>query len=179
MFASLDGFATGANDDMSWFNGQLGDEAAKYVRDQLLAADVQVLGRVTYEMFSAFWPASTHDNAERINEMPKVVFSRTLEEPLSWNNARLAKGDVAEEISRLKQQPGNEIQTSGSLNLVQSLMKLGLIDRIRLMVFPVALGSAGGRPIFDGYDTTHLKLVETAVLDSTVVVLDYDILEKD
>ena len=91
-----------------------------------------------------------------MNSIPKLVFSKKLEEPLSWSNATLAKGDLADEVSALKQEPGKDIGIVGSGAHAQALAKLGLLDGLRLLVHPVALGSEGRKPIFEGYDMTEL-----------------------
>jgi len=110
--------------------------------------------------------------ADMMNGYPKHVVSTTLEEPLEWNNSTLIKGNVAEEITKLKQQPGQDILIFGSGDLVNTLMQHDLIDEYRLMVFPVVVGS-GKRLFGDEIETTVLRLVETKTLGSGVVVLSY------
>ena len=149
------------------------EEAADYARDQLLASDALLLGRVTYQGFASAWPSMKDEAgfADRMNSLPKYVASRTLDE-VEWNNATLIKGDVAEEVARLKQEPGQDILIYGSGELVHTLMKHDLIDEYRLWVHPVVLGS--GRRLFgDGTDTTALRLVGTETFSSGVVVLSY------
>jgi dihydrofolate reductase len=131
---------------------------------------------VTYEGFAAAWPHITEqagEYAEMMNGCPKYVVSTTLEEPLEWNNSTLVKGNVAEEVSRLKQQPGKDILISGSGDLVNTLLRHDLIDEYRLMPFPVVVGS-GKRLFRDGSDTKALKLVDTKSFGSGVVVLSYE-----
>jgi dihydrofolate reductase len=178
LFASVDGFAADTpNADMRWVNEGMGMETIGFGLEQMRALDTLVLGRVTYETMAAYWPSAGEEEGEfagLMNNIPKVVFSRTLrEEDVTWENTRLAKGDLVEEITSLKHQLGNDIGLSGSVELVRALVKRGLIDRLRLQVHPVILGTTGGKPIFDDYDKTDLTLVETTVLDSRVVVLDY------
>jgi dihydrofolate reductase len=108
-----------------------------------------------------------------MSELPKLVFSGTLREPLAWKNTTLVKGDLAEEVRSLKQQPGDPLRSIGSLALVRSMMQLGLVDRLRLMIFPLILGSDGKEPIFAGYSRTGLELVESKVLDSRLVLMKY------
>ncbi len=110
--------------------------------------------------------------ADRMNGLPKYVASTTLEEPLEWNNSTPIKGDVAEEVSELKQQPGENILIYGSGSLVNTLMQHDLIDEYRLMVFPVVLGS-GKRLFGDGSDTKALRLVDTRTTGTGVVLLTY------
>jgi dihydrofolate reductase len=138
---------------------------------------------VTYEGFAAAWPnmmeqyegprrAELGEYAEMMNGYPKYVVSTTLEEPLEWNNSTLIKENVAEEVSNLKQQPGQDILIFGSADLVNTLMQHDLIDEYGLMVFPVVVGS-GKRLFRDGSDTTVLRFVETKTFGSGVVVLTY------
>jgi dihydrofolate reductase len=129
---------------------------------------------VTYEGFAAAWPSVTDEEgfADMMNTYPKYVISTTLKEPLEWNNSTLIKGDVAEEVSRLKHQPGKDILVFGSADLVNTLMPHNLIDKYRLMVFPIVVGS-GKRLFGDGLGTTVLKLVDMKMFGSGVVVLTY------
>ena len=182
LFASVDGYASDAPDERMLWVAQ-GEETTAFALTGLRAADTLVLGRVTYELFAGYWPSAGEAEGEfarRINDMPKVVVSRTLQDDdLTWHNSRLARGDLAEEIAALKREPGRDIALSGSVDLVASLMELRLIDRLQLQVHPIVLGPAGGRAIFDGYETTRLRLVESTVLDGRVVVLDYQPLPAD
>lgn len=178
LFVSADGYATGRDpDDMDWAINYQGPETMRRTLDAMRDLDLMVMGRVTYEIFAAYWPTATPevegDFTDVMNSTPKVVFSKTLSEPLTWQNTRVNRGDLASEIPKLKQQPGKDIGIGGSVALVQSLLKLGLLDRLRLQVYPVALGSTGTKPVFDGLDRTTFHLVESRVLDGQVVELDY------
>jgi dihydrofolate reductase len=102
-----------------------------------------------------------------------LVFSSTLKEPLGWKNTRLAKASVADEVRALKQHPGDPLRSIGSISLVKSMMQLGLVDRLRLIVFPVILGAVGREPIYGGYLRTGLELIDTRVLDARLIVLEY------
>ena len=148
------------------------DEVARYKHDELFARDALLLGRVTYETFAAAWPSRTDDTgfADRMNSLPKYVASTTLEE-LAWTNARLLTGEVAEEVSALKRQPGRDILLYGSGALVRTLMRHDLIDEYRLLVYPVVLGS--GKRLFGDGSAATLTLVETKTFSSGVVVLSY------
>jgi len=174
-FVSLDGVI----EEPSWTFQFSSEEQQKFKFDELFASDALLLGRVTYEGFAAAWPSATDEEgfADRMNGLPKYVVSTTLEEPLEWNNSRLIEGDVAEEVSRLKQQPGHDILIYGSGELLHTLMQHDLIDEYRLMVYPVVLGS-GKRLFRDGINTT-LRLVETRTFSSGVVVLSYRPAEKE
>ncbi len=149
------------------------DEAEKYKLDEIFASDALLLGRVTYQGFAAAWPAMTDESgfADRMNSLPKYVVSTTLNEA-TWNNSTLIKANIAEEVSRLKQQPGQDILVAGSGQLVRFLMQHGLVDEYRLMVFPIVLG--GGKRLFeDGTDFSVLQLIETKTFTSGVVLLSY------
>jgi dihydrofolate reductase len=150
-----------------------GEEAMKYKFDELFASDALLLGRVTYEGFAKAWPTMKDEGgfADRMNSIPKYVVSTTLKE-LEWNNSHLIKGNIAEEVARLKQQHGQDILVAGSGELIHTLMQYGLIDEYKLMVHPVVLGS-GKRLFKDGNDKTVLKLVDTKTFSSGIVVLSY------
>ena len=157
------------------------DEHAKYAHDQLFASDALLLGRVTYEGFAATWPSMEDfegDFAVRMNTLPKFVVSTTLDEPLEWNNSTLIKGNVAEEVSKLKQQPGQDILMYGSAGLMHTLMQHDLIDEYRIWVHPVVVGS-GKRLFRDGIDQTALKLADAKTFGSGAVVLSYQPAGKD
>src|SRR6266702_3555865 len=136
-FVSLDGVA----ENPAWTFQFGSEEQEKYKFAELFACDALLLGRVTYQGFAAAWPQmkGTGEYGERINSMPKYVASTTLTQ-MEWN-ASLIKGDLAEEVSRLKQQPGQDILVFGSCELVYTLTQLDLIDEYRLMVFPIVWGA--------------------------------------
>ncbi len=140
--------------------------------EELFKADALLLGRRTYQGFAAAWPnmPGTGSYGERMNSLPKYVASTTLSE-VTWN-ATLITGDLAEELSRLKQEAGQDILIFGSGQLVHTLHARGLIDEYRLMVYPVALGS-GKRLFGEGSEKKALKLVEARPFTSGVVVLTY------
>jgi dihydrofolate reductase len=149
------------------------DELAKYAQDLLFASDALLLGRVTYEGFAATWPSVSDEQgfADRMNSLPKYVVSTTLTQ-VEWNNSRLIKDNVADELTKLKQQPGQNILVYGSADLVHALMQQDLIDEYRLWVHPVVVGR--GKHLFkEGVDTKVLKLIETKTFSSGVVALTY------
>jgi dihydrofolate reductase len=150
------------------------DEAGKFKFDELFAADALLLGRVTYEHFAAAWPTMTDEAgfADRMNGLPKYVVSTTLHEPLEWN-ATLLEGDLAEAVTKLKEEEGSDILVFGSADLVYALLQRDLVDELRLMFFPVVLGS-GKRLFPDGIDSTPLQLASTTPFSSGVVVLSYE-----
>ncbi len=170
-FVSLDGIV----EDPRWTFQFESEERNQFKFDELAASDALLLGRFTYEGFAAAWPQMEEQTGEYgawMNGYPKHVVSTTLEEPLEWNNSTLVKGDVAEEVSRLKDQPGKDILVFGSGDLVNTLMQHDLVDEYRLMVFPIVLGS-GKRLFGASEDTKTLKLIGTRTLGSGVVVLSY------
>jgi class 3 adenylate cyclase len=145
----------------------------RYKAEELLEAGAVLLGRVTYEIFAAFWPTAPSDEgfADRMNTVPKYVVSQSLK-TADWQNASIIGGNPAEKIAELKQQPGGDILLVGSADLLNSLIPHNLIDEYRLMVFPVVLGS-GKRLFRDATDITHLQLVDTRTFESGVTVLTY------
>lgn len=140
MSMSLDGFvapAKGAPDDRSMPE----DPALKRIKlDWLSEAGMHAMGRVTYNEMAAHWPVSTDDYAAPMNELPKVVFSKTLESA-DWNDSRVARGDLSEEISALRREPGGDIIAWGGATFAQELSRRGLVDEYRLVINPVALGN--------------------------------------
>ncbi len=158
-----------------WSSPYWNDELANYQSDQLFASDALLLGRKTFAGFAAAWPGREETEGEfavRMNSLQKFVVSRSLKEPLEWNGT-LLRGDVAEEVGRLKQEPGQDILIYGSGKLVNSLMAHNLIDVYRLMVHPIVLGT--GNPLFeDGTAMTSLKLTDSKTTNTGVVMLTYE-----
>ena len=179
-FVSLDGVieAPGGGENYKhagWtFEIDRGEEGDKFKFDELMEADAQLLGRVTYDGFAAAWPTFT-DNvgfADKMNAMPKYVVSATLKDP-EWNNTTVLQGDLADEVAKLKEGDGGPVLVAGSRTLVHALYEQGLVDEYRLMVFPVILGS--GRRVFpdDAADKTVLELTDTQAFSSGVTVQSY------
>jgi len=137
------------------------------------SAGALLFGRRTYENFYAFWPKQTHSPyTEFLNTIPKYVASTTLKEPLPWSNSTLLKGDAAQAVSQLKQQPGKDLLIMGSGELIQSLMRANLIDDYVLLIHPLVLGT--GRRLFpDGGAAATLRLVATSTTDKGVVIATY------
>lgn len=149
------------------------NEIGKFKLDELFASDVLLLGRVTYQGFAAAWPSRTDKEgfADRMNSLPKFVVSATLDKA-EWNNSKLIRGNVAEEVSRVKQQPGQDILIAGSGALVRTLMRHDLIDEYRLLVYPVVVGS--GKRLFEGLnERLNLKHISARTFSSGVVALCY------
>jgi dihydrofolate reductase len=179
-FISLDGVieSPGPVEDYKhagWtFELDRGEEGNQFKVDELFEAEAQLLGRVTYEGFAAAWPAmeGMGEFGEKMNNMPKYVLSSTLQNA-SWNNSTILRGDLAEEMSKLKGEVEGVILVAGSARLAQGLLEHGLVDELRLMVFPVILGS-GKRLFSDDADKTKLKLADSKVVGPDgVVILTY------
>jgi dihydrofolate reductase len=150
------------------FKFERGPEGNQFKLDELMASDALLLGRVTYEGFAEAWPSRTGDFADKFNSMPKYVVSTTLEEG-EWNNSTVIKSNVADQVSKLKQQPGGDILVNGSAQLVQTLMENDLVDEYRLMVFPVVLGD-GKRLFSEGSDSTALRLVDSKPVGECLIL---------
>jgi dihydrofolate reductase len=176
-FMSLDGVveAPGGGEDFKhggWsFEISRGDEGDKFKLDETLSSEALLLGRVTYEGFAAAWPTRDGEFADKFNTMPKYVVSTTLEDP-EWNNTTVLKGDVADEVGKLKQKQDGDIVVHGSPRLVQTLIEHDLVDEFRLMVFPVVLGS-GKRLFGETSDKKPLRLVDSKVVGDGVTILVY------
>lgn len=171
---TLDGFFEVPNQDISWH--QVDAEFNEFAITQLGEVDTLLFGRVTYQGMAGYWPTpdAIKDDpivADLMNRVPKLVFSRTLEEA-EWNNTRLIKDHIAEEILKLKQQPGKDLALFGSANLMSALMQLDLIDEHRIIVNPMILGS--GNPLFKRTkDKLNLKLIKTRTFGNGNVLLCY------
>jgi dihydrofolate reductase len=171
---TLDGFFEGPNQDISWHN--VDEEFNEFAIQQLQTIGAILFGRVTYEGMASYWPtdAALADDAEvagKMNSIPKIVFSKTLAKA-SWNNTTLLKGDLAQEIGRLKQQPGKDLFIFGSGNLTANMTRLGLVDEYRLIVNPVVLGN--GTPMFQPGELLKLKLLQAKPFKSGNVLLIYE-----
>jgi dihydrofolate reductase len=154
------------------FEVNRGDEGDKFKLDETLSSEALLLGRVTYEGFAEAWPSREGEFADKFNTMPKYVVSSTLEEP-EWNNSTVLKGDVAEEVAKLRQEQGGDIVVHGSARLVQTLIEHDLVDELRLMVFPMVLGS-GKRLFGQTSDKKPLRLVDSKVVGDGVAILTYE-----
>ena len=150
------------------------DEMEQANASGMAASDALLLGRLTYEQMAAYWPNQSGGvpMVDYINSVTKFVVSRTLKEPLEWNNSTLIRGDVAEQIVELKQQPGKNITILGSGALVRMLLQEDLLDELRLMVHPIVRGS-GERLFEEGGDSKTLELVDSKTFKTGVVYLTY------
>ena len=171
MSVTLDGFMEGPNRKLTDTAEFHDADFDRYATEMLKSIDTILLGRRTYQLFAGYWPSATGSDADRLNELPKFVFSRTLDK-VDWNNSKLVKDHVAEEVHRLKQQPGNDIALFGSADLASTLIHHGLIDEYRILVTPVVLGS--GTPMFKNVrERINLKLVNAETWSSGIVALYY------
>jgi dihydrofolate reductase len=176
-FVSLDGVmeAPGGEDFKypGWsFEFDRGDEGDKFKLDEALSAEALLLGRRTYEGFAGAWPSREGEFADKFNTMPKYVVSSTLKDP-EWNNSTVLSGDVAEEVSKLRQEVDGNIVVHGSAQLVQALVEHDLVDELRLMVFPVVLGT-GKRVFGNTTDKKTLRLVASKVVGDGIAILTYE-----
>jgi dihydrofolate reductase len=165
-FLSLDGVM----ENPAWSFPYWNDEIAAFKGEETSADEALLLGRVTYEGFAASWPQRQGDGAEYFNGTRKYVVSTTLDK-VAWNNSTLIKSNVVEEIAKLKQQDGPNLVVHGSGKLVQTLIKHDLVDGIRLLVYPVVLGT--GQRLFEEGTTAKLRLVETRSFSTGVAALIY------
>jgi dihydrofolate reductase len=175
-YLTLDGVmqAPGSEDSLGdrggWSFLYSNDEAAAFKFDEVMASGALLLGRATYDIFAASWPARTGEFADRMNRLPKYVVSTTLG-TAAWENTHLIRDDVVGAVSELREQPGQDILLYGSADLVRMLTAQGLIDEYRFMIFPLILGT--GKRLFGEESAVTLKLVETKTFGSGVVVLTY------
>jgi dihydrofolate reductase len=176
-FVSLDGVmeAPGGGENyrhQGWsFQVDRGSEGDQFKMEELHEAEVQLLGRVTYEGFAAAWPKMQNEFADKMNTMPKYVVSSTLGKG-EWTNSTVLRGDVAEEVAKLRESVDGVILVAGSAQLVQTLVEHDLVDELRLMVFPVLLGS-GKRLFGDHDDKKSLKLTDCKTVGDGVTILIY------
>jgi dihydrofolate reductase len=184
-FMSLDGVvqAPGAEDEDTtggfrhggWHLQYFDDLSQKWVVDGLTAAGGFLLGRRTYETFAAYWPNAPAEEqvvAEPLNTLPKYVASRTLAEPLPWQNSTVLQGDLTEAVAALKREDGAELQVIGSAQLVQTLIEHDLVDEFRVMIDPLVLG--GGKRIFrDDGALRPLRLIDSQVTTTGAILASY------
>lgn len=167
---SLDGYASA----QGW-PGWWGVEGPEYLdwlgrspeRDYLI-----VMGATTYRLMSGF-AASGTEGVDQLDALPKLVFSSTLQEPLGWDNTRLVRGDAVEAVRAMKQQPGPSLRTLGSVSLCRDLVAAGLVDRFRVVVFPVITGATGRERIYYGYPDVRLTMIDHHTFDGRLQLLEY------
>ena len=152
--------------------GDLGrEEAAQVLLEEALGTEAMLLGRRSYEFLAARWPSRTGALADRLNSMPKYVVSSTLQDPI-WNNTTVVKGNVVNEVSKLKQQLAGDIVVPASFQLIRTLIEHDLVDELRLMIYPVVLG-AGERLFGETSDKKPLRLISTRTVGNDLAYLTY------
>ena len=177
-FVSLDGVmeapggGEGFKHDGWTFEISRGEEGDKFKLDETMASNALLLGRRTYEGFAAAWPSRDGEFADKFNSMPKYVVSSTLKDP-EWSNTTVLEGELTDEVAKLKEQQDGDIVVHGSAQLVQALLESDLVDELRLMVFPVVLGT--GKTLFgETSDKKRLKLRDSKVVGDGVAILVYE-----
>jgi len=177
-FVSLDGVVQDpAGNEGFRLGGWVGplkdrQDLSKLALDEALGAEALLLGRRSYEFLAALWPSRSGELADRLNSLPKYVVSSTLEDP-DWNNSTVLKGDVVEEVSKLKQELNGEIVVPASFQLLHTLIEHDLVDELRLMIIPVVLG-AGERLFGESSDKKPMRLVDSQTIDNGVAFLTYE-----
>jgi dihydrofolate reductase len=167
---TVDGYFEGPNHAFDWFVPD--EEFLEYAKNMLRSADLLIFGRRTYQFMASYWPTASADEIEdKMNNLEKIVFSKSLRN-VEWKNAKLAKENLAEEISKLKRLPGKDMVVLGSASIASALLEGGLIDEYRVILDPMLLG--GGTLLFSGITKrTKLKLCSAKPFKSGVVLLTY------
>jgi dihydrofolate reductase len=171
LITSLDGYAAAEG-----WPGYWGLEGPEYLGwlDRSPERDYGVLmGATTYRLMSGFAATSDDDGLSRLTELPKVVFSSSLEEPLAWNNTRLVRDDPVGAVRSMKAESTHGLRTIGSLTLCRALLEAGLVDRFRVVVFPVITGRTGRERVYDGYPDVLLEMVASRTFDGRLQLLEY------
>jgi len=177
-FVSLDGVVQDpAGNEGFRLGGWVGplkdrQDLGKVALDEALGAGALLLGRRSYEFLAALWPSRSGELADRLNSLPKYVVSSTLEDP-GWNNSTVLKGDVVEEVSKLKQELHGEIVVPASFQLLRTLMEHGLVDELRLKIFPVVLGD-GERLFTEIGDKKPIRLLDAQTVEGGIAYLTYE-----
>ena len=168
---TLDGLIEGPDREIDWLADVWGEDLEAYSKDTGRAAGGLLFGRVTYALMAGHWPTAEGEIAGFMNALPKIVFSRTLE-TADWSNTRLVRDNAADEVRRLKEEPGKDLFVFGSAGLSATLIRHGLFDEYRIGINPIVLG--GGNPLFKEMpDRLRLTLTESRPLRSGVVILHY------
>jgi dihydrofolate reductase len=175
-FVSLDGVMEDPGGSENFEHGgwsfeiSRGEEGDRFKLEETMASDALLLGRVTYEGFAAAWPTREGEFADKFNSMPKYVLSSTLGEP-EWTNTTVLRGDLADEVGRIREQHDGDIVVHGSASVAQALLDRDLLDELRLMVFPVVLGQ--GKRLFGASGKKPLQLVDSRMVGDGVAILVY------
>ncbi|HEX6684559.1 MAG TPA: dihydrofolate reductase family protein [Candidatus Limnocylindrales bacterium] len=170
IFVSVDGWARG--EDSPGYFGYFGPELQEWITTELAVPQLVVLGRRTYEALAGLPEQARDESWHRMSELEKVVFSSTLE-TTAWPNTRISGEDLVAEVGRLKREGAVPLRTMGSLSVARQLCDAGLVDRLRLMTFPLLVGPTGAEPAFAGVASADLDLVDHRALDGRVLLLEY------
>jgi dihydrofolate reductase len=173
LFTTVDGWAQGRNSPA--YFGYLGPGLQAWIDEQLARPHVMLMGSNTYRALAEITASGGDPTFPVMAKLPKVVFSKSLQQPLTWANTTLVREDATVALPAMKNQPGDPLRVIGSLTLVRSLFRLGQVDRLRLMVFPQILGTTGQERILQNLPDINLRLVSTQVLDQRLVLLDYHV----
>jgi len=169
---SLDGY--GAAEGWPGFWGMEGPEYLAFIAESAENEHVALMGATTYRLMSGFAAEMPDESGlAELTAMPKVVFSSTLKEPLTWANTELVAGDAVEAVKDMKRRDARDLRTIGSLSLARSLLQAGVVDRFRVVLFPVITGATGKDRIFDGYPDIALELVDKRTFDGRLQLLEY------
>ena len=170
VFLSVDGWA-GSEKSPGYF-GYFGPQLDEWINSELEKPQLVLMGRRTYDALSELPDEAKDEGWQRMNELDKVVFSRTLQE-VDWDNTRICADDAVQQVARLKAEGDRPMRTMGSLSIARQLLDAGLVDRLRLMTFPLLVGPMGRDPFFDGVHAEELELVDYRVWDNRIVLLEY------
>jgi dihydrofolate reductase len=171
LFCTVDGWLRGRHSPA--YFGYDGPDLRAWIDEQSARPQVMLMGGNTYRALLPYATGDGDPGSKRMDELPKVVFSHSLRPPLTWINTTLVAEDVAVAVPAMKREPGDPLRVIGSPTLVRSLFRLGLVDRLRLMVFPQVLGDSGVERMLDGLPDLDLRLAASTVLDQRLVLLDY------
>jgi dihydrofolate reductase len=170
-FSSLDMYAYG--EGHSAYFGLAGPQMFDWVNEQLAGDHIMLMGATTYRAMAEIVASGDDPTFPRMAELPKIVFSSSLSEPLTWANTKLIKDDAVTAVAGLKKSATEPMRTIGSLSLSTSLLRAGLVDRLRLMVFPLILGTSGRQRLFEHLPDVDLELAEARTLDGRLQLLEY------
>jgi len=170
VFLSVDGWA--GSDGLPGYFGYLGPGLEEWIATEGAAPQVLIMGRRTYEALSGLPEEVRDEGWDRMSRLEKVVFSRTLTQ-VTWPNTRICGGDLVDEVREMKARSDVPLRTIGSLSLARQLLAAGLVDRLRLMIFPLVAGASGREPAFQGMDSADLELVDHRALDGRVLLVEY------
>ena len=176
LFISVDGFA--GSDGLPGYFGYLATDLQEWITAEGAAPQVSIMGRRTYQLLASLPDVHRDESWENMSRLDTVVFSTTLDEA-DWPHARICHEDVVEEVRRMKAEGETPLRTVGSLSVARQLVAAGLVDRLRLMVFPLTAGPAGREPAFEDVGSHDLELLDTRVLDQNTLLLEYHPTGKD